>query len=208
MGFIRVEDGYYTLFNIFHTYGPESQQRLFDQWRSLPPAVTQPGLVAGNFHRSLDGLSVVNYAQWESQDAYDAFIGEAGTQGRLKEALTHTRLENLACEVVHAWDPVPELSVTDPKFTVVVVVRTAPEDQPVALKEMTDDDPGLAEVPGYVSHAVHRGLSGEYVIKYAQWLDEDSYEAFGRRPRRPSPLDSLATAELYFGRLELIRSRS
>lgn len=208
MSSIRVEDGYFTLFNIFHTHGPEGQQRLMDQWRSLPPARTQSGLVAGNFHTSFDGRSVINYAQWESESAYDAFMAESGTRGRLGEALTFSRLDSVACEVVHTWEPVVELSVDKPWFTVVVVVKAAPEHQPEVLKEMTDDDPGLAEIPGYVSHAVHRGLSGEHVIKYAQWRDEESFRAFMSRPQKPSPLDSFATAELYFSRLEYIRGRS
>lgn len=208
MSSIRVEDGYLTLFNIFHTEGPEGQRRLFDQWRSLPPGNTQPGLVAGNFHRGLDGRSVINYAQWESKAAYDAFMAETATQGRLNEALSFSRMDNLTCEVVHTWDPVLDLSVDKPWLTVVIVLTTAPEHQAEVVKEMIDDDPGLAEVPGYVSHAVHRGLSGEHVIKYAQWRDQESFRTFVDRPRQPSPTDSLATAELYVSRLEYVRGRS
>lgn len=208
MSSIRVEDGYLTLFNIFHTPGPQEQDKLFDQWRSLPPAHTQTGLIAGNFHRSLDGRSVINYAQWESQEDYDAFLAEAGTRGRLGEALSFSRMDNVTTEVIHTWDPPPELSVDKPWLTVVVVVSAAPEHAPEVLKEMTDDPSGLGEMPGYVSHAVHRGLSGEHVIKYAQWADEESYRAFARRPRQPSPLGSLATAEVYLSRLEYIRGRS
>ncbi|WP_433260132.1 antibiotic biosynthesis monooxygenase family protein [Actinosynnema sp. CS-041913] len=208
MSSIRVEDGYLTLFNIFHTPGPEEQQLLFDQWRSLPPAHTQKGLVAGNFHRSFDGRSVVNYAQWESREDYDAFRGESGTKDRLGQALAFSRMDSVACEVVHTWDPAPELSADKPWFTVVIVVRTPPEHQAAVLAEMTHDEPGLGDVPGHVSHAVHRGLSGEHVVKYAQWADEESFHAFLGRPRRPSPPDSATTAELYFGRLEYIRGRS
>lgn len=208
MSSIRVDDGYLTLFNIFHTPGPREQDLLFDQWRSLPPAHTQKGLVAGNFHRSFDGRSVINYAQWESQEDYDAFMAEAGTRGRLGQALSFSRMDNVTTEVVHTSDPPPELSVDKPWFTVVVVVSAAPEHQPDVLEEMTDDPPDLGETPGYVSHAVHRGLSGEHVVKYAQWADEESYRAFASRPQRPSPIDSLATAELYFSRLEYIRGRS
>lgn len=209
MSSIRVEDGYFTLFNIFHTHGPEGQDVLFDQWRSLPPAITQPGLIAGNFHRSFDGRSVVNYGQWESKDAYDAFMADRGTKGRLGAASTaFSRLDNLNCEVVHTWDPAPDITLDNPLFTVVVVVRCAPEDESVVLKEMTYDPPELADTPGYVSHAVHRGLTGEYVVKYAQWEDEESFKAFVSRPQEPSPIDDLGTVELYLSRLEYIRGRS
>lgn len=208
MSAIRVEDGYLTLFNIFHTPGSREQDLLFDQWRSLPPAHTQKGLVAGNFHRGIDGLSVVNYAQWESREDYDAFLAESGTRGRLNQALSFSSMDSVACEVVHTWDPEPELSVDKQWFTVVVIVKAPAERQPEVLEVMTEDDPGLADVPGYVSHAVHRGLTGEHVIKYAQWTDQESFRAFLDRPQEPSPLDSFATAELYFCRLEYIRGRS
>jgi heme-degrading monooxygenase HmoA len=208
MSTIRVEDGYVTLFNIFHTPGPREQDQLFDQWRGLPPADVQKGLVSGNFHRSFDGRSVVNYAQWESREDYDAFLAEAGTRGRLGQALAFSRMDNVTTEVVQTADLPPQLSLDQPWFTVVVVVSTAPEHQPAVLEQMTHDPPGLADMPGYVSHAVHRGLSGEHVVKYAQWKDEDSYRAFAERPQPPSPLGDVATAELYLGRLEHIRERS
>jgi heme-degrading monooxygenase HmoA len=208
MSSIRVEDGYLALFNIFHTYGPEGQQRLFDTWRGLPPADTQPGLVAGNFHRSFDGRSVINYAQWESSEHYDAFMSEAGTRGRLGEALSFSRMDSMTCEVTHTSDLAPALSVEQPWFTEVLVVTTNPRDQSLVLKEMTGDDPGLAEAPGHVSHAVHRGISGTHVIKYSQWSDEESYRAFTSGSRSSSLPDTSATAELYFSRLEYVRGRS
>ncbi|MET7649184.1 antibiotic biosynthesis monooxygenase [Streptomyces sp. NPDC005426] len=209
MSSIRVKDGFFTLFNIFHTDGPDAQQVLFDQWRGLPPADVQPGLVSGNFHRGLDGASVLNYAQWESQEAYDAFMSEGATRGRLGSALDVSRLDSIPCEVVHTWDPEPEISLDKRWFTVAIVVRSAPEDQAAVLAEMTCDPPELATTPGYVSHAVHRSLSGEYVIKYAQWTDGKSFRAFADAPKEPSVVDELATGvALYFSEIEYIRERS
>ncbi|MEV5613915.1 antibiotic biosynthesis monooxygenase [Streptomyces sp. NPDC052225] len=210
MSSIRVEDSYFTLFNIFHTEDADGQQVLFDQWRSLPPAETQPGLVSGNFHRGLDGRSVVNYAQWESKEAYDAFLSERATQGRLGSALNISRLDTIPCEVVHTWHPEPRISLDEPRFTVVIVVASAPEDQTQVLKEMTYDPEELATTPGYVSHAVHRGLSGEHVVKYAQWEDEESFRAFLARPKEPSALDDLdgVRVELFVSEIEYIRERA
>ncbi|MFC7266016.1 antibiotic biosynthesis monooxygenase family protein [Streptomyces lutosisoli] len=207
MSTISVENGYLSLFNIFHTDGPEIQQRLFDRWRSLPPGNTDPGLVAGNFHRSFDGRSVINYGQWESQDQYDAFLRKPASQNNKNEALTYARAESLRSEVVYASNPVPELSLDKPRFTVVAVVKTPPESHLQVLKTMSREDPELADTPGYVSHAVHRELNGPHVVKYAQWEDEESFRSFAKQPAATPPFGAEVTADLYFCSLEYIRSR-
>lgn len=33
-----------------------------------------PGFISASFHKSLDGKSVANYAQWESKEAFDAML--------------------------------------------------------------------------------------------------------------------------------------
>ncbi|MBV8927794.1 MAG: antibiotic biosynthesis monooxygenase [Mycobacteriaceae bacterium] len=60
-----------TLINVF-TVDPANQQRLVELWQPATDEVMRhlPGFVSANVHRSLDGTKVVNYAQWESQDAF------------------------------------------------------------------------------------------------------------------------------------------
>ncbi|NJR44021.1 hypothetical protein HC761_00680 [bacterium] len=46
---------------------PENQMRLVELEREyLPLELQNPGLLSGNFHRSLDGVHNVNYGQWRS----------------------------------------------------------------------------------------------------------------------------------------------
>jgi quinol monooxygenase YgiN len=33
-----------------------------------------PGFVSANFHQSSDGSKIINYAQWENRDAFDAML--------------------------------------------------------------------------------------------------------------------------------------
>nr|BAJ07850.1 putative oxygenase [Streptomyces sp. 2238-SVT4] len=208
MGSIRVEDGYLSLFNIFHIEGAPGQDRLFETFRGLPPAKVQPGLVSGNIHRGTDGRSVLNYAQWESQAAYDAFRAETATKGRLDQALTFSRMDSVATEVVHTWQPAPRLSVDDGLLTAVVLITTTPEHQAEVLKELVQDDPALADTPGFVSDAVHRGLSGEHVVKYAQWEDEAAFRSYLGKQRSPSAVEYLISVEIHLSRLEYVRGRS
>ncbi|ABW32206.1 antibiotic biosynthesis monooxygenase family protein [Acaryochloris marina] len=43
-------------------------------------AKKQPGFVSANLHRSLDGLKVANYAQWENETVLEAFRNLPQTQ--------------------------------------------------------------------------------------------------------------------------------
>ena len=41
----------------------------------------QPGFVSANIHVSTDGTRVVNYAQWESAEAFQAMLADPGPRG-------------------------------------------------------------------------------------------------------------------------------
>ena len=60
----------------------------------------QEGFISANIQRSLDGTSVVNYAQWKSKDAFEKMLNNlqahihinyilniAGSDGRLYEVV-------------------------------------------------------------------------------------------------------------------------
>lgn len=49
---------------------PANQPQMVELAKAhLAPAMSLPGLVSANFHRSLDGERVINYGQWENQEA-------------------------------------------------------------------------------------------------------------------------------------------
>ncbi len=49
---------------------PENQPRMVELAKEhVGPAMSLPGLVSANFHRSLDGERVINYGQWEDKEA-------------------------------------------------------------------------------------------------------------------------------------------
>ena len=72
---IRADAPVVTLINVF-TVDPADQQRLVELWQRATDEVMRhlPGFVSANVHRSLDGTKVVNYAQWESEDAFNATL--------------------------------------------------------------------------------------------------------------------------------------
>ena len=70
---IDVDAPVVTLVNVF-TVAPERQAELV---AALDRASTEvfvdvPGFVSANLHRSLDGVRVVNYAQWADEEAFAA----------------------------------------------------------------------------------------------------------------------------------------
>ena len=66
---------YCTLINVF-TVSPERQQELVDTLIAATEQVIQtlPGFISANIHKSVDGVRVTNYAQWESPAALQAML--------------------------------------------------------------------------------------------------------------------------------------
>jgi len=70
-----------TLINVF-TVAPERATELAEQLRLATEETMQfvPGFISANIHVSTDGTRVVNYAQWESAQAYKAIFEEPSTR--------------------------------------------------------------------------------------------------------------------------------
>ncbi|WP_067884594.1 antibiotic biosynthesis monooxygenase family protein [Nocardia vaccinii] len=76
-----------TLINVF-TVRPDRQRTLVDLLTRATDEVMQhiPGFVSANIHASDDGTRVVNYAQWQSADAYRGMFSDPPAQAHMKEA--------------------------------------------------------------------------------------------------------------------------
>jgi heme-degrading monooxygenase HmoA len=66
-----------TLINVF-TVVPERAKELAAALDDATERVMRfiPGFVSANIHVSVDGTRVVNYAQWESAEAYQAMMAD------------------------------------------------------------------------------------------------------------------------------------
>jgi quinol monooxygenase YgiN len=73
---VSVEDDILTLVNVF-TVEPENQQALVDRLVHPADAIrAYPGAISATILASEDGRQVVNYAQWASRGAFDAFLND------------------------------------------------------------------------------------------------------------------------------------
>src|SRR5262244_670184 len=98
---IRPGTALLTLVNVFETT-PDTQQKLIELLTTQTDEVMsrQPGFVSANLHASRDGLRVVNYAQWESTEAFEAMRRNPVCQASMG------KVEKLARPDVHLYDVV------------------------------------------------------------------------------------------------------
>jgi quinol monooxygenase YgiN len=84
---IEQNSGYATLINVF-TVAPDRAAQLASHLHTATEQVMrhQPGFRSANIHVSTDGTRVVNYAQWDSAEAYRAMLANPTTQEHMAEA--------------------------------------------------------------------------------------------------------------------------
>jgi heme-degrading monooxygenase HmoA len=84
---ISAQDDVITLINVF-TVEPENQDKLIAVLAEATEKVIrfQPGFVSANFHKSLDGRHVANYAQWRTVEDLQAMLASAESAEHLRQA--------------------------------------------------------------------------------------------------------------------------
>jgi heme-degrading monooxygenase HmoA len=92
-----------TLVNVF-TVKPENQEKLVTLLTDATEQVMRnlPGFVSANIHRSLDGKRVVNYAQWKSDDDFQAMKANPEAGRHMKAAAAIAEFDPIVCEVVES----------------------------------------------------------------------------------------------------------
>lgn len=147
-------------------------------------AQQQPGFVSANLHRSLDGVKVANYAQWEDGDSLEKFqqlpeVHELITPLReLVEEMDSHRYEIVASE---SKVGTPKINAQE-YFVHFAEFRMPAKNQP-RMVELAKEHVGPAmSLDGLLSATFHRSLDGERVINYGQWENEDAISKLTQRP--------------------------
>lgn len=100
-----------TLINVF-TVPPEDQQRLITLWQQATDDIIRhlPGFISANIHASPDGTKVVNYAQWETIEAFNAMRENPQASAHLRELAQIGTPAPILCNVisVHHANPGPD----------------------------------------------------------------------------------------------------
>jgi quinol monooxygenase YgiN len=93
-----------TLINVF-TVDPAKQQELIELLtRATEDSVRHaPGFLSARLHRSLDGTRVTMYAQWRSNEDYQAMRENPAPLPYLKQALAIAQFEPGIYEIVRTF---------------------------------------------------------------------------------------------------------
>jgi quinol monooxygenase YgiN len=180
---LSLENSLTTVIIIF-TVEPEKQTELIDTIKEFLEIVkTQPGFISANLHKSIDGVKVANYAQWETLDALEAFRNNEEVQAKAVKLCGFERPDSHVYEIVASESKVgiPEIKESE-YFTHFAEFRMKPENQP-RMVELAKEHIQLAmEQPGLISATFHRSLDGTRVINYGQWENQNAISELTKRP--------------------------
>jgi heme-degrading monooxygenase HmoA len=97
-----------TLINVF-TVDPADQQRLIALWQQATDDIIRnlPGFISANIHASPDGTKVVNYAQWESAEAFNAMRQNPTASAHLRALAQIGTPAPVLCNVISVHHPNP-----------------------------------------------------------------------------------------------------
>jgi quinol monooxygenase YgiN len=89
-----------TLINVFKI-DPDNQQPLIDEIQENVESMGDlPGFVSFSLHRSLDGERIVNYVQFESQEAFEALRDSRDWEEQMSDAMATAEPDPHFYEVV------------------------------------------------------------------------------------------------------------
>ena len=162
--------------------GPENQAALIEAAKENSQKVMEkkPGFISASLHKSFDGTSMVNYAQWDSRKSYEEAINFL----KPDEVKIGEKIFDIADPDWNIYDLVfsagknpTTISQEGNLVTVINKFSIEPENQKMLLNQLEGLKAVVEKLPGFISANVHRSLDGKRVVSYAQWDTKESYQA-------------------------------
>ncbi len=162
----------------------ERQQELIEAIKNFSQTVkTQPGFVSANLHKSVDGVKVANYAQWESLEAYHDFGDNAEVQALAKPLLQLGKPDSHVYEIVASESKVGTPQIIEGKYFAHFAEFTmTPDKQPRMVELAKEHIKPAMKQSGLVSATFHRSLDGTRVINYGHWENKEAIEELQKQP--------------------------
>lgn len=138
------------------------------------------GFISASFHKSLDGTSMVTYAQWKNRKYYEDAINFLNPD----EVKIGEKLFDIAdpdwniYELMFSAGTNPTIISKDANLvTVINKFSVNPENQKKLLKLLDDLRKVVEKQSGFISANVHRSFDGTRIVSYAQWNTKKDYQA-------------------------------
>lgn len=157
---------------------PERQQELVDTIAEFAETAVKhlSGFVSSSIHKSLDGVRVMNYAQWKSQEDYEAFIHNSEVQAQGRKLANFHLLDSHVYEVVVSKPDDAALKIIKGGLIHLAEFKVKPENQQ-RLVELEREYVGIGlQHPDLISANFHRSLDGTRTVNYGQWRSLDNFE--------------------------------
>lgn len=164
---------------------PEKQQELVDIIIEFLETTVkhQPGFVSSSIHKSIDGLRVMNYAQWKTQQDYQAFIQNTEVQAKGNKLSNFQLHESHLYEVAVSKPDNANLTISQGGLIHLAEFRVAPENQS-RLVELEKEYVGVGlQNPGLLSANFHRSLDGVHTVNYGQWRSFADFDQLLKDPK-------------------------
>ena len=164
---------------------PEKQQELVDTIIEFLETTVkqQPGFVSSSIHKSIDGVRVMNYAQWKTPEDYQAFINNAKVQAKGDKLANFQLHESHVYEVAVSKPDDANLTISKGGLIHLAEFRVAPENQQ-HLVELEKEYVGVGlQNPGLLSANFHRSLDGVHTVNYGQWSSFAEFDELLKDPK-------------------------
>ncbi|MBW4628578.1 MAG: antibiotic biosynthesis monooxygenase [Brasilonema octagenarum HA4186-MV1] len=163
----------------------ERQQELIDTIIEFLETTVkhQSGFVSSSIHKSIDGVRVMNYAQWKTLEDYQAFINNSEVQAKAAKLSQFQIHESHIYEVVVSKPDDATLNIAKGGLIHLAEFRVKPENQ-MRLVELEKEYVGVSlQNPGLLSANFHRSLDGVHNVNYGQWRSLADFEELLKDPK-------------------------
>ncbi len=164
---------------------PAKQQELVDTIIEFLETTVkqQPGFVSSSIYKSIDGVRVMNYAQWKTQADYQAFVQNAEVQAQGKNLSNFQLHEAHVYEIAVSKPDDANLNINKGGLIHLAEFRVAPENQK-RLVELEKEYVWVGlQNPGLLSANFHRSLDGVHTVNYGQWRSFTDFEELLKDPK-------------------------
>jgi len=164
---------------------PEQQQELVNTITEFVEAEVkhQPGFVSSSIHKSLDGVRVMNYAQWKSLTDYQAFLNNPQVQARGTKLSNFHLLDSHVYEVTISLPESADLTISPGRLIHLGEFRMKPENQSRLIQLERENVTIALEHPDLLSANFHRSLDGTRTMNYGFWQTLDNFELLIKEPK-------------------------